>query len=159
MIWYKNGQKTSEYWYHDSKEHRDDGPAKIFYSDGQKTTEYWYRDDGGRVEIWYENDQVIKEYWVRGYTFHRDDGPAMILYKNGQKIKECWYHNGEFGGNALAYVWLDNINRYGEIYVQGRKINTVDEFRDAVKGPLALQLMRPLPIPIRDAIFEHYCLQ
>ncbi len=137
MIWYQNGQKTEEYWYRNGERRRDDGPAMILYENGQKTYEGWYCDD----------------------KYHRDDGPAEICYKDGKKNRERWYRDGKLGGNVLAYVWLADTNEYTGIGILGGRINTLDEFRDAVKGPLALELMRPLPIPIREAIFEHYCLQ
>ncbi len=72
---------------------------------------------------------------------------------------EQWYRDGKLSGNVLAYIWLANINDFSNTYIPGVKAYTLDKFRNAVKGPLTLQLMRPLPIPIRQAIYEHYCLQ
>ncbi len=106
--------------------------------------------------ILYENGQITEERWYRNYKLHRDDGPAVICYKNDQKIIEYWCLDGNPGGNVLAYLWLADINDLSHRRFGGR---TLDELRDVFKGPLALQLMRPLPIPIRDAIYEHYCLQ
>ena len=155
-----------EEWYNaDGKLHRDNGPAAIWYENGQITTECWFRDgklhrDGDLpAVIFYENGQIIRERWYRDDKQHRDDGPAVIWYKNGQKTREYWYRNGNLSGNALAYIWLANINKYSEVYIYYIATDTLDKFRDAVKGPLALELMRPLPIPIRDAIYEHYCAQ
>ncbi len=165
MILYENGQKTKECWCRDGKRHRNDGPAEIFYKYDQIYREFWYRNgkrhrDDGPAGIWYKDGQKIIESWWRGGKRHRDDGPARIWYKDGKKIIESWWRGGKLDGNVLAYVWLADINYYRlESYVPGRKISTLDEFRNAVKGPLALELMRPLPIPIRDAIYEHYCLQ
>jgi hypothetical protein len=81
-IYYKNGHKTSEWWYKDGKEHRDgDLPAAIWYENGNKTIERWYKDG--------------KE--------HRDgDLPAEIYYKNGQKTNECWYKDGQIYTPAVA---------------------------------------------------------
>ncbi len=164
VIYYYNDQKTCEFWYRNGKLHRDDGSAVIYYYNDQKTSEYWYRDgkqhrDDGPAMICYDNDQKTEEIWYRDGKYHRIDGPAKIYYKNGHIIKECWYRDGEFGGNVLAYIWLADINMRSNIYVLDRKDGTLDEFRNAVKSPLALELMRPLPIPIREAIYEHYCLQ
>jgi hypothetical protein len=162
-IYYKNGQKTSEWWYRDGKKHRDDGPAEIWYKNGQKTSEYWYHDgkyhcDDGPAAIYYENGQKISEYWYRNDQLHRDEGPATIWYENSQEVVKRWYRNDEFGGNVLAYSWLANVDNFRYRFVSGEHL-TLDNFRDAVKSPLALELMRPLPIPIREAIYEHYCLQ
>ncbi len=156
---------NSEYWYNaDDKYRSDDGSAMIYYENGQIIKECWYHDgklhrDDGPAMLWYKNGQKTDECWYRNGKYHRDDGPAMILYRDNQKIIESWYRNDRFGGNALAYVWLADINDHSLIYVPGRKNYTLDAFRDAVKGPLALELMCPLPIPIRKTIYEHYCLQ
>ncbi len=164
IIYYKNGQKTSEWWYRNGKLHRDDGPAVILYENGQKIREFWYRNgeyhrEGRPAVIWYENDQMTYEFWYCNGKPHRDDGPAEICCKDGKKNRERWYRDGQLGGNVLAYIWLADINDHSKLHVLGRENDTLDEFRNIVKGPLALELMRPLPIPIREVIYEHYCLQ
>ncbi len=161
-VWYENGVKAGEVWYRGNKAHRD-APALIHYQDGQILEEFWYcqgkkhRADGP-AKLQYENGQIVKEGWYRHGRRHRTDGPAEIHYEDGKKIREWWYQYGGLGGNTLAYVWLADVDDVAYRFISFKHL-TIDEFRDVVKGPLALQLMRPLPIPIRQAIYEHYCLQ
>jgi antitoxin component YwqK of YwqJK toxin-antitoxin module len=156
-------QIVEENWYRDDERHRDDGPAMILYKKGQKIEERWYRHgiqhrDGQPAIITYKNGKITGECWYRNGDSHRDGSPAEIRYnKDGQIIEEHWCRDDVLSGNVLAYIWLANINDYSRICIED--CETLDDFRDAVKGPLALELMRPLPTPIRDAIYEHYCLQ
>jgi antitoxin component YwqK of YwqJK toxin-antitoxin module len=163
-VLYVYGKKVNESWYCCDKQHRTGKPADIWYKDDEITREQWYhygqlhRDDDLPAKITYKNGQKTNECWYRNDQLHRDDGPAMIWYENGQEVVKHWYRNDEFGGNVLAYTWLANVNNFRYRFVSGEHL-MIDEFRDAAKSPLALELMRPLPIPIRDAIYEHYCYQ
>jgi hypothetical protein len=91
-----------ERWYKGDKRHRDgDLPAMIYYNNGQKTSEHWFKDDNLHrdgdlpVEIYYENGQKTIERWFKNGRQDRDgDLPAEIWYKNGQKTEEHWYKDG-----------------------------------------------------------------
>ena len=166
-IEYKNGQKIEELWYRNGVTHRADGPAHTWIS-GDQRGEAWfyddreYRDDDLPVCVFYTNGRRSLECWDRDGVPHRDNGPAIISYAGDQAIAEKWFQNGKLGGVVLAYIWLADIDGFAYHYIDSenrRTAESLDEFRDAVKGPLALELMRPLPIPIRNAIYEHYCLQ
>ncbi len=137
-------RKSTEYelniecWYNVDGYHRVDGPAMIICRNGQIEREFWYR-DGKR---------------------HRDDGPAEIWYDDGQKIRECWYRNGiTYRIGQLASVVCRNIDSVVCYWDGTRYAQNIDEFRDAVKGDAIHEALRPLPIPIRDAIIPHYCYQ
>ena len=156
-------------WYRDGRPHRDGNlPAIVYYKNGDVTDALWYangvahRDNDLPAAVHYNNGQIAIEYWYRNGNYHRDNNaPAVIIHENGQKTMEKWYRGGKFDGNVLAYIWLADINRCLGLLVSdmSRYYKTLHEFRDTVKGPLALELMRVLPIPIRDAIYEHYCYQ
>ncbi len=163
-IWLR-GQLTYELWYRDGKVHREDGPTQISYYRGQKIMEYWHRDgkphrDDGPAIITYMDGKMVGEYWLRDGKQHRDDGPAEILYENGQVISEKWYCDGKLCPiGRLASVIYRNINSIEGYYTGIRMTDNIDEFRDAVKGDAIRQVLRPLPIPIQQAIIPHYCYQ
>jgi antitoxin component YwqK of YwqJK toxin-antitoxin module len=154
-----------EYWYRDGKKHRDDGPAVIRYEYNQIAREWWYRRGkrhrvDGPAWIEYKNGQITREYWYRDGKPHRVDGPAEIDYRNGQIFVECWYRYGKLCPiGLLASVIYQNIVLVHWYYIGHTITRDIDEFRDVVKGDAIRQVLRPLPIPIRDAIIPHYCYQ
>ncbi len=154
-----------ERWYRDGKLHRDDGPAEISYFDDQLDEEYWYRHGklhrkDGPAEIWYECGQIIKEYWCRDDKLHREDGPAEIYYENGQIDEEYWRRDGKLcPTGVLTSAIYNNITSKVWYYMDDKSTQDIDEFRDAVKGDAIHDALRPLPIPIRQAIIPHYCYQ
>jgi antitoxin component YwqK of YwqJK toxin-antitoxin module len=166
VIKYKNGQVIEEHWYRDGKQHRDDGPAAIYYKNGQVIEEHWYSDDklhrdDGPARIRYENGERIRERWCRNSKHHRVDGPAIVWYKNGQIVEECWYRDDKLYTNgrlvAVIHYNFESIDKY--VVDAYRRTTDVQLFRDKVKGNAIHDALRPLPIPIRDAIIPHYCYQ
>ncbi len=152
------GKIKEERWYHDNKLHREDGPAAIEYSkNGLKKAEWWYlhnkhhRIDGPSI-ICYKNGKMSEEYWYRDGRLHREDGPAVICFENGIMVKK-WYRNDKLCPiGVLASVIFDKTDPTGMYWDK-------DEHRDLVKGDAIYGALRPLPIPIRDAITWHYCYQ
>ncbi len=171
VIWYKkNGAIIAEYWYRNGKPHRGgDLPADIYYRNNQIYAEYWhrhgklYRDGGLPVAVWYDKKGAkTEERWYHDNKKHREGGlPAVIRYKNGVKTAEAWYRDAKLYTNgrlaAVIYYNFESIDEY-EI---GCNTYTIDVqlFRDAVKGDAIHDALRPLPIPIRQAIIPHYCYQ
>ncbi len=159
------GEYVIERWYRDDKFHRDDGPADMEYYGDQKIKEIWcchgklHRVDGP-AKISYEDGQKIEEIWYCHGIMHREDGPASILYENGQKIEEIWYRDGKpCPIGQLAMVVYQNVDSEVDYYTGVTCTPNIDEFRDIVKGDAIHDTLRPLPIPIRQAIIPHYCYQ
>ncbi len=159
---------TTETWTLDGKRHREDGPAIIDCANGQLTGQRWYRygllhREDGPARVEYLDGVIVQEIWYAGGIIHNDNGPAEVYYsQNGEPRRRIWRINGKLGGNVLAYGWLvsaDIFRRRCVFSIDSKAITNIDRFRDAVKSPLVLELMRPLPIPIRQAIYEHYCMQ
>jgi hypothetical protein len=84
----------------------------------------------------------------------------MIHYEDGQISAEFWYCDGKLTLNGLlAAIIYQNIGSVHLYYTGDRTTQNIDEFRDAVKGEAIHDALRPLPIPIRQAIIPHYCYQ
>jgi len=61
----------NQYWYKNSKVHREDGPAVLFADGGQ--------------------------YWCKDGKFHREDGPAIVnVYGNYWYLDDDYYNKNDF---------------------------------------------------------------
>jgi antitoxin component YwqK of YwqJK toxin-antitoxin module len=90
--------------YNHTKEHRDNGPAKILY---------------------YDNGFVSsEEYYING-VLHREDGPAHIKYKeDGSVFSEVYYINGEKHREecpAIIYYYKSGSIASEEYYLNNKK--------------------------------------
>ncbi len=156
------GTYAFENWYRNGKPHRDDGPADICREGDQVRHKSWYRDgklhrEDGPAMIKYENGEKIEKHWCYNGVHHRDGGPAAIWYKDGQKN---WCRDGKLCPiGVLASVTYDDINSVDLYWIGDRSTRSLTIFRDKVKGDAIHDALRPLPIPIRQAIIPHYCYQ
>ncbi len=165
VIYYENGQKTYEFWIRDGIWHRDDGPTRVRYNKDKKIEEHWFRNgkqhrEDGPAETHYTDGKITHELWFRDGKKHREGGPAEIIYEEGQKVREYWCRHGKLClvGTLASIMYADINFRY--YYDTGDKLTkNIDKFRDAVKGDAIQGALRPLPLPIRDAIAWHYCYQ
>ncbi len=178
--WYRHGEKhrddgpavtqhakgnvTIKFWFCQDKRHREDGPTEIHYKNDQITKECWYRHgiqhrEDGPAEIYYKKGKKVREFWHSNSKWHREDGPAVIQYEKGKIAAERWCRDGKLCPiGVLASVTYRDISLEKFHWIDGDPTN-IDEFRDAVKGDAIHDALRPLPIPIRQAIIPHYCYQ
>jgi hypothetical protein len=92
---------------------------------------------------------------------HRDGQPAATWYdKNGNKECERWSRDGRLCHiGVLAAVIYHNIDSEDCYWIGNNHTKNITKFRDAVKGDAIHDALRPLPIPIREAIIDEYCYQ
>ena len=101
---YPSGQKMSEVYIKNNRQHREDGPAEtIWHENGKVKQEVWYfedvlhRGDGGPTVSFFFETGATKAlvYRVHGKR-HRLDGPALIRYlQDGTAWTREYYINGK----------------------------------------------------------------
>ncbi len=107
-------------------------------------------DDMCDVEVWESNNKI-----------HRECGPAMIFYENDQVHTAYWYRNGKLCPISVlaSVVVYQNFDQEHDYWIGDRITKNINKYRNIVKGDAIRDVLRPLPIPIRDAIIPHYCYQ
>lgn len=82
--------KSSEQWWKDGKQHREDGPAEV----------QWDENGNKEIEAWYKNG-----------AWYKENGPAITAwYKNGVKSYEYWFNHE---GNEMTYLaWNEDGSKY-----------------------------------------------
>lgn len=117
-------------WYVNGQKHNDHGWAKLASCHGQ------------RIKYWYKHGEL-----------HRVGKPAIIITRGDSILELAWYYEGKLYSDTQPAL---NEQKY---YWIGLELYHVDKFRKKVRGPAVRAALRPLPIPIADAIWKHYCYQ
>ncbi len=171
VVYYENCQKTEEYWYQEGELHRVDGPAEIWYRNGRMSLERWYirgkkHNDAGWAKL-VNCRGLISMFWYRHGKLHNENGPAVVCVMeftgslfgpHTVTIEREWYKHGQLG-SAIEPALIQRANMDLDYYFIEDDMYLIDEFRTRVKGPAVRAAMRPLPIPVADVIWHHYCYQ
>ncbi len=117
IAWYEGGQKKSESFYQEGREH---GISIDWHVNGQKNNEFAYIDGklNGLWINWRDNGQKSFE------TYYKDgekNGLSVSYQRNGQKKSEFLYKDGRL--NGVATLWYDDGRKLSEMHYKDARLD------------------------------------